>query len=130
MEEYENQLGLEEDLKNISLKVAFDVLIRAGFHVKKFNEGIKDAASVEGLREYFEYVRENPDYTNPEIIARKDGRTFIICIEINNSEVLGLRKRLLSKAKDYNLIPMIFRTAINLNIPSSSLEFLQESQND
>jgi len=56
------------------------------------------------------------------------GRTFVIYIEINNSEIFSQRKRLLSKAKDYNLIPMIFRTAINLNIPSSSLEFLQESQ--
>jgi len=27
LEEYENQLGLEEDFKNISLKVASDVLV-------------------------------------------------------------------------------------------------------
>jgi len=29
-------------------------VIKAGFHIKKFNEGIEDAVSVEELREYFE----------------------------------------------------------------------------
>ncbi len=127
MEEYENSLGLEEDLKNIGIKVAFDVLGRAGFLVREFPESSEEALSIEGLGEYFEFLMESePAYAKPELVAQKDGRTFIIGVEINNSAVLGLRKRLLSKARDYNLIPMIFRTTIDLSIPSSSLEFLQE----
>jgi len=124
MEAYERSLGLEEELRRIGIKVAIDVLTRAGFEVREFPDNEEEASKISGFLDYFRRVEEIG--SKPEIVALKDDRVFVISIDINEAGVFGLRRRVLSIAREHNLIPMVFRTNIELSIPSSSLEFLRD----
>ena len=124
MEAYERSLGLEEELRRIGIKVAMDVLTRAGFEVREFPDTEEEASKISGFLDYFKRVEEIG--SRPEIVALKDERVFVISIDVNESGVFGLKRRALNIAREHNLIPMIFRTNIELSIPSSTLEFLRD----
>jgi hypothetical protein len=136
IEEYEKSLNLEAELHGIGKKVAFDVLGRAGFKVWNFPGSQKEAEEMRtalgeerfsALLEYIASLQEEGGVqASPDLLAEKDKVIYAVSLVLNDAALFGLRRRALRKAQEFELVPVIFRAAVEVSIPYSSLELLQE----
>jgi hypothetical protein len=135
IEEYEKSLNLEAELRGIGRKVAFDVLGRAGFKVWNFPGSPKEAEEMRtalgeerfsALLEYIASLQEEGAQASPDLLAEKDDVVYAVSLVLNDTALFGLRRRALRKAQEFELVPVIFRAAVEVSIPYSSLELLQE----
>lgn len=135
IEEYEKSLNLEAELRGIGKKVAFDVLGRAGFKVWNFPGSQKEAEEMRtalgeerfsALLEYIASLQEEGTQASPDLLAEKDDVVYAVSLVLNDAALFGMRKRALRKAQEFELVPVIFRAAVEVSIPYSSLELLQE----
>jgi hypothetical protein len=134
IEAYEKSLNLEEELLRIGRKVAFDVLGRAGFRVWSFPASEEEAEELRqvlgerrfsSLLEYIASLREGP-LESPDLLAEKDSTVYALAIVLNEGAVSQQHALALKRAREFELVPVLFRTAIEVSIPYSSLELLQE----
>ncbi len=135
IEEYEKSLNLEAELFGIGRKVALDVLGRAGFKVWNFPASCAEADRMRSaledrlfyaLRDYMESLQEEETRELPDLLAEKDNVLYVISLVLNQDVLPGPRMRVLSRARDFRLVPVLFRAAVEVSIPYSSLELLQK----
>ncbi|WP_456474835.1 hypothetical protein [Candidatus Pyrohabitans sp.] len=136
IEEYEKSLNLEDELQDIGRKVAFDVLGRAGFKVWSFPgsereaEKMRSALGEDRCSALLEYIarlnKEGEAQASPDILAEKDEVFYAVSLVLNDAALLDSRRRALRRAQDFMLVPVVFRAAVEVSIPYSSLELLQE----
>ena len=139
IEAYEESLDMEEELLRIGRKVALDVLGRAGFRVWEFPASEEEAERIRtalgkrrfsALIEYIASLREEGLHALPDLLAEKDRVVYAVSLVLNDGALFGLRRRALRRAQDFELVPVIFRAAVEVSIPYSSLELLQEGEHE
>ncbi len=136
IEEYERSLNLESELMGIAIKVAFDVLSRAGFRVWSFPGTQEEAETMRtslgekrfaALQRYISSLEDEEGVeASPDLLAEKDDTLYAVSLVLNDSVLYGSRRRALEKARGFSMVPVVFRTAVEVSIPYSSLELLQE----